>query len=263
MIKEEEVVDFISLVVVLLLFILSFSYITMPSKPIISRLPRSFLVGLSISMIIFGFQTVSISGALSALIGIGSIHLFLEWGGVVIALLFFSLATFATQHRPWDKNIRHHGARGAKHAIANCLVPGYLAFMAFSSTQPELFTLAYVASFAAATADTISGELGQVYGRKTIMITTLKPTRPGMNGGVTLEGTILGIISAFIIGLTASIFSLIPLSKVWIVVIAGGIVGNFTDSILGAVFENRKIITNEHVNFACTLVSALTAMWLA
>ena len=44
--------------------------------------------------------------------------------------------------------------------------------------------------------------------------------------------------------------------------IGSGTIGCFADSILGALFENRHLITNEHVNLMATIVGALVGILL-
>ena len=67
--------------------------------------------------------------------------------------------------------------------------------------------------------------------------------------------TIIGI-AAFFLGIVAN-----PLSAIFVSVISGT-VGCFMDSILGALFENRHIITNEHVNLVATIVGAIVGILL-
>jgi uncharacterized protein (TIGR00297 family) len=116
------------------------------------------------------------------------------------------------------------------------------------------------ASFSAATADTLSSELGMVYGRRFFNILNFKRDTKGLNGVVSWEGTLCGLAGSFII---AFIFSL---GYGWginfLFIIIAGTIGNIADSLLGATLERKGYIGNNIVNFLNTLIAALAAYLL-
>lgn len=86
---------------------------------------------------------------------------------------------------------------------------------------------------------------------------------PGTNGAVSVLGTAVGIVGAAIIGIASYLLGIMPNPLLAIcVAIISGTVGCFMDSVLGAVFENRHLITNEHVNLIATIVGALVGILL-
>lgn len=93
--------------------------------------------------------------------------------------------------------------------------------------------------------DTLASEIG-VLDPHPRLITTLQKVDPGTNGAVSPLGTGVGMLGALIIGIVAYLLGIVanPLSAV-IVSVVSGTVGCFADSILGALFENRDLITNE------------------
>ena len=120
---------------------------------------------------------------------------------------FFVLGTLATKLGYRVKAARgiaqeKGGARGWRHALANGAVPALLALLAAAAHEPlhALLVLAYAAAVATAAADTCSSEVGKAYGRRTFMITTLRPAAPGTEGAVSLEGTLGGLAGALAVG---------------------------------------------------------------
>ena len=160
-----------------------------------------------------------------------------------------------------------HG-REASQVAANL---GVAALAAIPLTATQLFSpsprtaIASLAAIAAAlteaTADTLSSELGQVFGGQPRLLTTLKPVPAGTNGGITLAGTTAGCIGAAIVTAIAAFTFRLGL-RISAIVFSCGILGLFADSYFGAVFERRGWLNNDAVNFLSTLVAAVTASWL-
>jgi uncharacterized protein (TIGR00297 family) len=229
---------------------------------------HNLISGLTVSSIIsllaYLSKMVSLSGMLSgALIGI-SIYTFLGYQGFLILFFLFLSGSLATRFRYREKKGKgiaqgRGGRRSAKEVLANCSLGALLAFLARTTDYSELFTLAFLGSFAAATADTLSSELGQIYGKNPRLITNFKPVPRGTDGAVSLPGTILGVLGGLSIGLIAYSLKLINLEKIWIVGLAG-FIGTTVDSILGATLEQKKLINNEGVNFLSTFSGALSSI---
>jgi uncharacterized protein (TIGR00297 family) len=118
--------------------------------------------------------------------------------------------------------------------------------------------IAAIAALSEATADTLSSELGQVLGGEPYLLTTLRRVPLGTDGAISLIGTFAGAAGAAIItGVAAVVFRLTPRESA--VAFAGGIVGLFIDSLLGATLERRGWLNNDAVNALSTLAAALLA----
>jgi uncharacterized protein (TIGR00297 family) len=116
-------------------------------------------------------------------------------------------------------------------------------------------------AFSSAMADTLSSELGTVYGKKFYNIITFKQDKKGLDGVVSLEGTCIGIIGSAIIA-TVYCFGF-SWSHYFFWIIAAGTVGNLCDSVFGATIERKKLIGNDTVNFLNTLIGAMVLLIVA
>jgi len=90
----------------------------------------------------------------------------------------------------------------------------------------------------------------------------MKSVPIGTDGAISIEGTILGVASAALVGAEAYLLHLISLSSIIIVVIAA-FVGTTVESVLGATIERRKWVNNEVINFINISTGAGVSMLLA
>ena len=81
--------------------------------------------------------------------------------------------------------------------------------------------LAYAASVATAAADTCSSEVGKAYGRRTFLITSLRPVPPGTEGAVSLEGTLGGLLGGMLVAFAGAAFGLYGPPEAVLVGVAG------------------------------------------
>jgi uncharacterized protein (TIGR00297 family) len=177
--------------------------------------------------------------------------------GLVLLALFFVLGTASTSWRKKDKleirgSATHQSTRNAAQVLANGGVAALAGLLAFLLPHcKQLLTLSLAASLASATADTLSAELGMVYGRRFFNILTGRRDIRGLDGVISIEGLILGTAGSAVIAAAYG--------RHWLIVIAAGLAGNLADSVLGAVFERRGLLGNDIVNFANTLIAAVFA----
>jgi uncharacterized protein (TIGR00297 family) len=187
-----------------------------------------------------------------------------SYAGLLLLALFFILGTAATAWKKSEKlaikgSATHQSTRNAGQVFANAGVAALTAAIAllFPQNKP-LCSLMLAASLASATADTLSSELGMVYGRRCYNILTWKRDERGLDGVISLEGTLIGAGGAAII---AAIY-LLTQRTTWphaLIVLAAGIFGNLADSYLGATLERKSVLSNDAVNFLNTLLAALFA----
>ncbi len=172
-----------------------------------------------------------------------------NWLLLIFAFLILGLIFTKYKHEYKKKMGIYEGTRSVKNVISNGIVPFVMA--AFGNYA------GFIGSIAVATADTLASEIG-VVDKNPRLITTFKRVPPGTDGGISPIGTAAGIVGAGIIGVLAYLLGISadPFNALKIAVISGTF-GCFVDSILGAVLESRKYLTNEHVNLLATVSGAI------
>lgn len=180
---------------------------------------------------------------------------------LLLIILFLVLSLLATKYsKKYKMSLgEFEGRRTSKNVISNGVVA---CFMAAFGGYYLPFVGGFIGAIATAMTDTLASEIG-VLDPHPRLITTLQKVDPGTNGAVSPLGTGVGMLGAAIIGIAAYLLGIVenPLSAI-IVSVVSGTVGCFADSILGALFENRHIITNEHVNLIATIVGAVVGILL-
>ncbi|PTQ94821.1 uncharacterized protein (TIGR00297 family) [Mucilaginibacter yixingensis] len=187
------------------------------------------------------------------------------YAGLAMLALFFIAGSAATKLGVHNKETigaaeERDGSRTAGQVLANGGVAALLglACLLIPNYAP-LFMLMMAGSLASALADTLSSELGMLYGRRTFNVLTLKPDQRGQNGVISLEGTLIGIAGAALIAAVYSLAYGWNINFIWIII--AGFAGNLMDSVLGALLERKGLIGNNLVNFLNTLAAALIC-WL-
>lgn len=177
---------------------------------------------------------------------------------LLLLILFLLLSLAATRYSKEYKKSLHEfeGRRTAKNVISN----GIVAFMmaAFGGYYMPLVG-GFVGAIATATADTLASEIGVLHQPR--LVTTFKKVPPGTDGAVSVLGTAAGVAGAGVIGIAAYLLGVIPdLSAAIMISVISGTVGCFMDSFLGAIFERRDLLTNEHVNLLASVTGALVGI---
>jgi uncharacterized protein (TIGR00297 family) len=231
---------------------------------------RRLLVGLAanaaIALPAFLARSIDAGGALSAILIGTAITAGLGLPGLALMVAFFVLGTAATKIGYRTKAARgiaqeRGGARGWRHAWANGGVPAFLAVLAGMAPPGvrDLLALAYAAAVATAAADTCSSEVGKAYGRRTFLITSLRPVPPGTEGAISLEGTVGGLLGALAVGAVGVATGLFGWPAALLVALAG-LLGSLAESVLGTVAERRGWMDNNLLNAANTAIGALLAV---
>jgi uncharacterized protein (TIGR00297 family) len=243
----------------------------------IPDLPSRALTGVAVNAAIAGLASfagwMDRAGALSALVIGTAITVGLGLPGLAVMVAFFVVGTAATKLGYRIKAARgiaqeKGGARGWRNAWANGGVPALLALLAGAAVArpgPDvvalLLTVAYAAAVATAAADTCSSEVGKAYGRRTFLITTLRPVRPGTEGAVSLEGTAGGLAGGAVVAAVGAAVGLYAWPMA-VVVATAGLLGSLVESALGTVAERKGWMGNDLLNAFNTAAGAAIAVGL-
>jgi uncharacterized protein (TIGR00297 family) len=230
-------------------------------------------INLAVAVAAWRKGSIDVPGALSAVLIGTAITAGLGLGAYAQMLVFFVVGSVVTRLGYDIKAARgiaqeKGGARGWRNAWANGGVPALLALAAGMAALPwsEWLALGYAAAVATATADTCSSEIGKAWGRRTFLITTLRPVPPGTEGAVSLEGTLAGLVGAALVGVVGAALGVHswPLA---LLVAGAGLAGSLAESLIGTVAERRGWLDNDQLNALNTAIGAALAVgvarWLA
>jgi uncharacterized protein (TIGR00297 family) len=220
------------------------------------RVLLALVINAAFALLALALKAVSRSGAAVGFVLGTAVYLGYGYRSFLILLSFFLLGSMATRLGYAAKAARgiaewRKGARSWREALANTLAGAFFALLVITTHQEAAFLVALVAAFSEAAGDTVSSEIGQWLSPRAYLITTLRPVPAGENGGVSLAGSVAGLVaSALVIGLG---FGLGLCGKgSGAIALGAAIVGNLLDSVLGATLERRGLVTNGIVNFAGT-----------
>ena len=230
------------------------------------RIILALVINLAFALGALGLKLVNRSGAVAGfLLGI-AIYLGYGYKSFLLLLGFFVLGSIATRFGYAKKAARgiaerRGGARSWREASANTLAAAFCSILVITTHYESAFLVALIAALAEAAGDTVSSEIGQWLSGRAYLITNLRPVPVGENGGISLLGTVAGVIASAIIVALGYALGLARPSGAAIALVAG-VAGNLFDSVLGATIERRGLVTNGIVNFAGTSFAAALAFSL-
>jgi len=234
-----------------------------------SSLTRRFwaaaLVTLVFTLLGRWLRGVSVSGSIAGAVICFVLYAAAGPGAFAALVLVFVLTWVATRfgyRRKQKLGTAESGeGRTASQVLANLATAAVFAG-ASGVTERTVFLVAAVAALSEAAADTVSSELGQAHSATARLITTWEVVPAGTDGGVSATGTIAGVVAAAMVSGVSLLVGLVPPRWAGISLI-GGVAGMMVDSCLGSLFERRKLLNNDWVNFLSTLAAAGIALLLS
>ncbi|MEB3234239.1 MAG: TIGR00297 family protein [Cyanobacteriota bacterium] len=187
------------------------------------------------------------------------------WLAVVAYLLLGSLVTRLGYASKRDRGLAEArgGRRGPENVWGSAATGALLALLCAALPSPlrPVLLVGFVASFAAKLADTFGSEIGKRWGRRTLLITTLRPVPPGTEGAISLEGTAASAAGALVMAGICAGLGLIAGPQALVLVVVVGLLATLIESAIGATAQQRlSWLSNELVNGLQTAIAALLAI---
>lgn len=257
-----------------------------------------FIFSLIIALAGYVRKSLTVSGAVSAIILGTSLYYF---GGVYLSAVlvaFFLSSSILTKISERIRGIINEiSEKGGKRDYTQVAANGFLglifAFL-YYITQDHIFILAYGTALAAANSDTWASEIGVLSKKRPISIISFRPMETGMSGGISFLGTAASVLGSGFIAVILGIgyYLLYGLSYklliIFILCAFGGFLGSIIDSIIGATLQakyrcavcgkltEKKVhhdratelvqgigfVNNDFVNFMSPLLAALVVVWI-
>ena len=187
--------------------------------------------------------------------------------GLVMLAVFFIAGAGATRwsrfkRKGTTENFGKKADRSAIQVWANVGLAALAGITAFFFPEAKVYCLLVVAAIlSAACSDTLSSELGTLYGRRFYNFLSGQPDQRGADGVVSLEGLGIGWMASMVMAMVYGLLQTFTVEVLWIAM--AGFLGNLADSFLGAALQRRGILNNDWVNFLNTLIAAISMILLS
>lgn len=219
------------------------------------------------------------AGAFAAFLMGALIVLFTNFWWLLLLFALLGLGSAATRFRFAEKHAakvseKAGGRRSTRNVIGNGLAPAVLAVAApliADNWSPSVAAVAYVSAVAVAAADTFASEFGSL-SKNVYLITTFRKVPAGVDGGVSVPGTVAAAAGAIVMSLLGIAFlhfgqmgELKMQLTWWAVLIPAlmGFLGCQVDSVLGATLEGEGLFTKEETNLVSIAVGGVLGLVMA
>ncbi len=254
------------------------------------KLFLSVFLGLIVSGAGFWFRALDFSGFLAATLVGAAVFWGAGFPGAAALIFFFVLGSVPSRLPSTIYAPGQEARRDWRQVLANGLWPALLA-LGYGIRQEEAYYLAFVASIAVACADTVSGEAGMRWAKRTYSVLNFRSVQPGTSGGVSAVGTLAGLAGAVLVALVGAGpkgWGFFASFKTILLISAVGFLGMLFDSFLGATVQAKyrclacrsaievphhcgqpaertsgfSVLDNDGVNFLATLFGAVLGLIL-
>jgi uncharacterized protein (TIGR00297 family) len=261
------------------------------------QLVLGFLLGGLIGVFAYRAGALSRSGGFAATLTGGLIFGLGGFTWAILLLTFFVSSSllsrlFSQRKKVLSDKISKGSQRDAGQVIANGGLGALLVVLYTLAPDQGWQWIAFAGAMAAVNADTWATELGMLSPSPPRLITNGQVVERGISGGVSLMGYVAGFGGAFLIGMGAGGLSILDGSflMVLLVVTLAGLLGASFDSFLGATVQaiyycpvceketerhpnhtcgantihmrGWRWLNNDMVNFACSIVGAVSVVFL-
>lgn len=220
------------------------------------------VINLAIAVVSYRKRKLTLNASIVAFL-IGIMTFSAHYKFFLMMLIFFITSTTATKIGSKYKNTiletyKIEKVRSTRQVLCNGLIPAVLACIykhinaedALNEEYPNmrnLLVLMYFSYLCCCNGDTWASELGILTNSDTYLITTLRKTCKGVNGGISVFGLVVSAIGGSVIAFGFCRFDVQFLVKYAVLGSVFGLVGSLIDSLLGATLQLSLI---EHRNGA-------------
>ncbi len=180
------------------------------------------------------FTLNSIGVILAVVLGL-LVNQFIGLNGVIMMGIFLLVSAYITSYEYNQKKSLglYDYTRGWQNVFSNGIMP-----VAFAAVSGMYGIFPFLGSVAAIMADKMSSEIG-VIDKNVYDILGFKKVKPGVNGGISVIGTLASLIGGLIMGISAAyLFGITPSQALMISIC--GLAGSLADSVAGH-FEERGL----------------------
>ena len=236
----------------------------------ITQIIISGILSAVLSVVAYKLQMLTFTGALASLVVGYTVGVFgsVEWLILLVAFTFAGLvATKMGFHEKSDLGLQegNFGERTHKNVLGVGAPACIFAFLYWlqhnhlGGGYDLILTVAFITTLTVAAADTVASEIG-VRDRKVWLITTFERVKRGTNGGVSVLGTTASVVAAAFTGTIGWLLIFKGIDIYFLIPIAMGILGNLVDSVLGATFERKGMMSKYVNNCLSAVIGAVLGM---
>jgi uncharacterized protein (TIGR00297 family) len=228
---------------------------------------EAVLLNLLFAGLAWGLRMVDGRGAGAGFLVATALYLGFGFRGWLLLLAFLLLGSLGTRWGYREKQRlgvaeEKGGRRGWVSVLSKGGVPAACGLLAVALHQPEGFAVAVAGALASAAFDTVSSELGPLYGRRAVCLWPPRRVVPGTEGAISFEGTALGLAAAIAVGLLGWGGGLLTFPALWMVV-GAALVSNLIESLAGSTLEQNGYLAKGWINLGNCGIGAWLASWAA